>query len=181
MSVLSISPDVARANALWDELRSLLVRLEDVVDRIIEERAWEPLGYRDFAEAWADRMQGTRLATARQAATVVYALLDAGQTRDEITETLGPGSGVGPAKVEVLARQHSNGVPAALATTSIRHNPTVVRSHYRDAPSRPRTLHVELTEDEYAHLKALCEKRGLDPASEAQAAVRALIARLESR
>ena len=45
---------------LWDELKRGFVNAERVLVRIINERAWEPLGYSSFNEAWTDRMQGVR-------------------------------------------------------------------------------------------------------------------------
>lgn len=174
MSVLATAPDVASAVRLWDDLKSALAKFEVALERVIAARAWEPLGYSSFAEAWADRMQGTRLATSRQAATVVYALLDDGATREEALASLGPGSGVAPMTLDRLIEQRSAGVPAELASTR-------VRSHQRSKPSAPSRIVVELTHEEWVYLRDLCEARGLDLNTEATAAVRGIISRLERR
>ena len=123
MTVIPLDRDATQASALWDELRSALANFERVLTQIVETRAWEPLGYANFAEAWQDRMRGTRLATAQAAATVVYGLLDAGVPKERIPDVLGPGSNVGPAKVAVIARQRDNGVPASIATDRDRRAP----------------------------------------------------------
>lgn len=173
-----------QAEALWADLRSALVNFEQALARVIETKAWEPLGYDTFAQAWADRMRGTRLGTAASAATVVYALIDSGMDRDEALLTLGPSSGVGPERFDVLARQKENGVPPELATTHVRSSTpgrSVVREHEREAPSEPHVVRVTLTPDEYRHFKAVAERRGLDLATEARSALVAHFARLEKR
>ena len=170
-----------QAEALWADLRSALVNFEKALAAVIEARAWEPLGYDTFAQAWADRMRGTRLGTAASAATVVYALIDSGLSKDETLLTLGPSSGVGPERFDVLARQKESGVPPELATTHVRSGRSVVREHEREAPSEPHVVRIALTPDEYRHYKAIAERRGLDLASEARSALVAHFARLESR
>lgn len=174
MSAIAVAPDVASAIRLWDDLKSALTKFEAALEAVINARAWEPLGYASFAEAWADRMQGTRLSTSRQAATVVYALLDGGASREEVLMSLGPGSGVAPMTLDRLIEQRSAGVPADLASTR-------VRSHERSRPSPPSRIVVELTHEEWVYLRDLCEARGLDLNAEATAAVRGIISRLERR
>lgn len=63
------------AEALWVSLRSALVNAEAAIVEIIKTRAWEPLGYDTFAQAWNDRMRGVKLAAACNT-HIVYALLD---------------------------------------------------------------------------------------------------------
>lgn len=196
MTVVAQSPDVTAAEQAWADLRSALVNFDKAVVRIIETRAWEPLGYASFGEAWVARMSGTRLATAASAARVVYALIDSGLNRDQVVKALGPSSGVGPAKVDVLTRQKDAGVPAEFATTQVRRSeppaepmPTmppdrglsVVRTHYRAPRSEPHIVRVELAPDEYEHFKAVAERHGMDLATVAARAVKAEFARLERR
>lgn len=169
----------AEASALWTDLRSALVNFDQALTRIIETRAWEPLGYQTFAQAWADRMRGTRLGTASMAAHVVYALIESGMGREDALLVLGPASGIGPTRFDVLARQYEAGVPADIATIAPPRGGSMVRQHYRDAPSEPSTVHVPLTPSEYAHFKALAEGRGLDLATEGAKALRAHFRRLE--
>jgi len=172
MTMLAIDAAATRAIHLWEDLAHALTRFEEALERVISERAWEPLGYSSFADAWVDRMQGTRLATSRQAATVVYALLDSGASREEAMESLGAGSGVAPITLDRLIEQREAGVPAHLASTR-------VRRHERSLPSPPSRITVELTHEEWTYLRDLCEARGLDLHAEAAAAVRSIITRLE--
>lgn len=171
-----VGPDSATctAEALWSELRNALSRFDQVLAEIIRTRAWEPLGYDTFAQAWADRMRGIRLGTAAMAAHVVYALIEDGLDREEALLTLGPASGVNVRRFDALARQKAAGVPAGLATT-------VVREHYRDAPREPHVVHVPLTPDEYRHFRAVADRRGMDFQQEATKALRAHFRRLERR
>jgi hypothetical protein len=169
-----VTTDVAAAEALWSDLRSALANFDRVLAQIITARAWEPLGYDTFAQAWADRMRGTRLGTASMAAHVVYALIEDGLDREQALLTLGPSSGVGPAKYDVLARQHDAGVPPQFAAI-------IVRQHTREAPSAPHYVHVELTHDEWLHFRAVADGRGMDLADESAKAVRAHFHRLERR
>lgn len=63
-----------QAGDLWDSLRDNLVNAEATLAKIIETRAWEPLGYSNSLEAWNDRLKGVRLATDAMRAAVVYAM-----------------------------------------------------------------------------------------------------------
>ena len=181
MSLTAVGGELSEseASALWADLRSALVHFDQTLARIIETRAWEPLGYQTFAQAWADRMRGTRLGTASMAAHVVYALIESGMGREDALLVLGPASGVGPAKFDTLARQYEAGVPVEIATTSAVRGSSLVRQHYRDAPGEPSTVHVPLTPSEYAHFKALADGRGLDLATEGAKALRAHFRSLE--
>jgi hypothetical protein len=110
---------------------------------------------------------------------------------------LGAGSGVGPERAVLIARQIDNGVPPRFVTTVAPRprplsldpeptrvapradGPTIVREHTRESPSAPRFVHVELTEDEYVHFRAVAEGRGLDLTTEGAKAIRAWFGRLE--
>jgi len=162
----------SEALKLWEDLRAGFVNQERLLVQIINERAWEPLGYASFVEAWNDRMQGVRLATAALKAHVVYALLDDGMEPSEAYQHLA-GSGIGPRVVESLAEKKALGIPPGRAS--------VVRSHYRSKPTERRFIHVELSPSEIAHFNALAEQSGRDMADEAAKAVRAHFRSLERR
>lgn len=166
--------EMAAAEALWAELRSALARFDRVLSQIIAARAWEPLGYDTFSQAWADRMSGTRLGTAAMAAQVVYALIEDGLDRGQALLTLGPSSGVGLAKFDTLAHQFHNGVAVEDATI-------FVRRHIRGAAQPPHMVHVELSHDEWLHFRAVADGRGLDLVDEWTKAGRAHFRRLERR
>lgn len=158
----------AAAGKMWDELRGHLVNAEKCIAKIIDAKAWEPLGYTSFAEAWAARMQGVPLATDVMRAHVVYAMFDAGLDDAEVLDATGIGSQVGPRSVAALRRQKAAGVPPELASTR-------VKAHYRKKPGAPRTVHVELTEREYAAFREYAESQELDTASLAAQLIRAYI------
>lgn len=155
------------ARALWDDMRSGFVRLERLIVEIVENRAWEPLGYASFAEAWNDRMQGVRLATGAVKAHVVYALLEGGSSEAEAARILS-GSGVSPSSVKEIAEKRASGIPA-----------TLVRSHTRRKPSAAAFARVELTASELAYFRGLSEARGIDMHGEMAKAIRWWFSRIE--
>jgi hypothetical protein len=159
----------SQANAMWTDLRGHFVNAEKCVAEIIANKAWVPLGYPSFAAAWADRMQGVPLATDSVRAHVVYAMVEANLTDDEVLEATGIGSQVGPRSIEALRRQHDLGVPPDLATTR-------VRAHVRSAPSSPRFVRVALEPDEYEEFRALAKELDTDPTSLATSIIRERIA-----
>lgn len=143
---MSISKE--QAEQLWGELAGGFATIESVIPRIIAEKAWEPLGYTTFAEAWADRLKGHRLATSEPMARVLYALMDDGASDMQMIELIG--TQLSP---EVAARvrvQHDAGVPPEYAS---------VRAHARKLPGRPRFVRVELREEEYEDLRVLLDRR----------------------
>jgi len=153
------------ATKLWDQLRDHFVHAEKIIIEIIEKRAWEPLGYGSFAEAWRDRLGGIQLTTNEIRAHVVYQLLAEGADEAEVNETLGPGSGVGIASIRALQRQRSNGVPASRATT-------VVRQHLRQPPSGSRFVRAQFTGEEYARFRELADAAGTTVSAVAEDAIR---------
>lgn len=155
----------AQATKLWSDLRGHFVNAEKKIIEIIEARAWEPLGFESFAEAWASKMEGVRLATDEVRAHVVYAMFSDGLSDEQINERLGVGSGVTDRQVKHLRRQKSNGVPPSLASTR-------VRSHVRRNPSAPRTIHVELHSTEYARYQEIAKALDRDVADIALEAIR---------
>lgn len=139
-----------QAQALWADLRSALTRADQAIAEIIATRAWEPLGYSSFAEAWASEMQGVRLA-AEIRAHVVYAMHDSGLDLAGIDSALGIGSGVGHSSIEKLLEDKALGIPPERAS--------VVRRHIRRKPEARRVLHVDLGEDLLVHYQAIARKR----------------------
>ena len=51
-----------QANSMWDGLRGHFTNAADAIREIIEARAWEPLGYTSFAQAWKSEMCDVTLA-----------------------------------------------------------------------------------------------------------------------
>lgn len=153
------------STALWDELRDGFINVENTIIRIIETKAWEPLGYSTFAEAWADRMSGVRLA-GEVRAHVVYAMLSEGND----VEAVSVNTGVGTGTVEDLKRQKSNGVPPEAAT--------LVRQHRRGQARPPYRLIVEFSHAEREEFAEACKACDLDMNAEAAEAVREHFSRL---
>lgn len=120
-----------QANAMWDSLRDHFTNVADAIKKIIESRAWEPLGYTSFAQAWKSEMCDVTLAGEIRA-HVVYQLLEERVPVADVADMVG---GVGPALAESFARQKANGVPADCA---------VVSEHLRRKPKPADTIHVQV-------------------------------------
>lgn len=101
-----------QAEALWEQLHEDFANAEERMKQIIITKAWEPLGYRSFHEAWAERMSDISIA-AEVRPHVVYQMLNEGMTPEDIDDAV---KGIGADIAESLQRQRDNGVPAELAT-----------------------------------------------------------------
>lgn len=120
-----------RAKQLWAKLNQHLVSAEKAIQEIIEAKAWEPLGYGTFAEAWAAEMSNSSLASEIRP-HVVYQMLDEGWTAEDIANAV---KGVSPNGAALLDRQRRNGVPP---------NHAVVREHYRRPASPPSHIRIDV-------------------------------------
>lgn len=135
-----------RAAKLWAELRQAFARVDQLLPEIIETKAWEPLGFASFTEAWAAKMDGLTLAPELKA-FVIYPMFDEGATLDDIQRAV---KGVGPRQAEAYKQQKDNGVPPEFATTVIRERKplpagkTIVRQHTRKQRSVASTLHIDV-------------------------------------
>lgn len=148
-----------QAQTLWKKLHSHFVNAENVIREIIDTRAWEPLGYKTFAEAWKATMSDLTLAVEIRP-HVVYQMLGEGWSSDEIAEAI---RGIGPDGVEQLDRQRQNNVPADYA---------VVNRHYRRKPSPADTLHINVGHtmlEEYRRIAATHDTTVEDIAKDAVA------------
>ena len=139
-----------QALALWGKLRQHFIDAAKVMEDIIEQRAWEPLGYDSFAEAYTAQMGDVTLAVEVRP-HVVYQMLTEGYDYEEVAEVV---KGVGRDRVESLDRQRRNGVPAKDASLS------VVRRHLRKKPTAPSTIHVEVGTIVMRRYQKIAEKLG---------------------
>jgi len=159
-----------QALKMWANLRGHFVSAEKAIAEIIAAKAWEPLGFASFAEAWADRMQGVPLATDSIRAHVVYAMVEAGLDDAAVLAATGIGSQVGPRSVSALRRQKAAGVPAGMASTR-------VRAHTRCKPSQPHIVRVSLQPSEYEAFRALSAELRTDPGELAAGLIREYLRR----
>lgn len=134
MSVVTVELTQQQAVALWQSLRNHFVNAEKAIAEIIERRAWEPMGYSSFAEAWTAQLADVTLAVEVRP-HVVYQMLTEGYDYDAVAANV---KGVGRDRAESLDRQRRNGVPACDASMS------TVRRHLRRKPGVAATLHIEV-------------------------------------
>lgn len=160
------------AEKLWSELREGFVSLEQLIKKIIETKAWEPLGYNSFAAAWNDRMAGVPLATDAARALVVYALFD--DLGPEARDTALTIPGVGPSVVDAVEKARELGFDPQDGLHA-------VRRHLRKAPSAAHFVHVEFTADQYARFKAIAKRHNLDVDLIAKTAILERFVELEAR
>jgi hypothetical protein len=148
------------AEKLWDELRTGLLNAELSISKIIDTRAWEPIGFHTFAEAWRDRLGGVSLASEVRP-HVVYQLAAEGFSPCEIADAV---KGISPQGAESLIRQRSNGVPAGHA---------VVREHHRRPSGPPSRLSLDVGPTMLQEFRRIAAVQGLTAEEIALEAVRA--------
>ena len=157
-----------KAEALWASMSEALTNFEASLGEVIETRAWEPLGYKSFSEAWADRMSTHVLSSPVGKATVVYQMLDEGIVPDEIALST---SGLGPTQVETLAQKKANGVRVADATTFRR------RETFVNFPTEARTLHIKPSKRDYDKFCKIALELGVSNEELGKQAVRIVVDR----
>lgn len=159
------------AQRLWDSLKALLTDTREAIQEIIKTRAWEPLGFKTFSDAWKANMSEIELARELRP-YVVYQLLSEGRSTDDVADAV---KGVGPETAEELDRQRRNGVPAEFA---------VVRKHFRRKPCQPDTIHLKIGKTmlaEYQRISAVVGAGVEDIAKEAISQRFAELARASNR
>jgi hypothetical protein len=107
----ALDTEVARAEKLWEKVRSGFLQAQQGLIEVIATKAWAP--HATFTEAWNAYMAGITLASELRP-LVVYQMITEGLADTEIADAV---KGLGPEIVELLRRQKANGVPADLATT----------------------------------------------------------------
>lgn len=160
----------AEANNLWNDLKNNLLLAQETLEKIVESRAWEPLGYETFVDAWADRLSGVPLAGVMEA-NVVYAMFDSGAEVDDAHKAV---ASVGPAKARAYKQAHDAKLApkdAFLHAGSMsrvkRQTPPpgsiFVEAHYRKQGSRRNSVYLEgFTDEEIDTWKAVASKRKID-------------------
>lgn len=136
-----------RAEQLWEAAHQCLLDMQGVIVTIIAERAWEPLGYKKFADAWTARMSDITVA-AEIRPYVVYQMFKDGSGPEQVAEAV---KGVSPAVAEILQRQQQMGIPPDKAST--RNAKPLTESRYV-------TLFLRLSRDTLTRWRAMAEQRG---------------------
>lgn len=134
MSAPVVELTAKQAAALWGKLRQHFINAAAVIEEIIERRAWEPMGYASFAEAYHAQLADVTLAVEVRP-HVVYQMLTEGYDYDAVASAV---KGIGRDRAESLDRQRRNGVPASDASMH------VVKRHQRRNPSVAGTIHVQV-------------------------------------
>lgn len=117
------------AQALWDKVWQTLSDHQAAIREVIEKRAWEPLGYESFSDAWLG-MNRDEITLARELRPhVIYQMLSEGLTVDEVADAV---KGAGVEIVDRMNQERKAGVPPDQAST--------VKQHAR--LTRPHTLHI---------------------------------------
>ena len=153
---------------MWSKLRQHFVNAATVIEEIIERRAWEPLGYESFTEAWHSQMEGVTLAVEVRP-HVVYQMLTEGYDYEAVATVV---PGVGRDRVESLDLQRRRGVPARDASMS------VVRKHLRKKPTGAAWIHVDVGTIALKRYQKLAASRGTTVEQIAAEAIAARFAEL---
>lgn len=158
------------AEALWNELASNLLAAEESIKEIIKNRAWEPLGYESFYEAWNDRMSHIEIARDFRG-IIVYQMLAEGRSDNEIAHSV---KGVGPETALGFRRDRAAGVPADKAKGKV-----LISPFERKAPaSEQYRLTLVFTVEEIRQFSAKAKAAGASVDAVAIAAVRAAFSEL---
>lgn len=163
------------AEKLWSDLRSAFNDAEFTLRRIVETKAWVPLGYGTFVQAWNDKMRGIRLASTAAKAVVAYAMLEEGLTPEEVVEQTE--GNIGDRVAERLADQREMGIPSDLASVVPPSNPasgadeTIRRTHRMKKRGPAVNIHVYVGSDKYNELRDIAVIRGLDLEDECRKAI----------
>ena len=147
------------AEALFNEIAGGLANVEATIIEAIRRKAWVPLGYPTFVDAWNDRLKGVNLARLALKAHVVYAALGDGLDEQEVSTTIGVGIEI----VSQMAEQRKDGVPPE--------GFTMVRRHVRRKEREPdHVLKVEFSPGQYSYLQKMAKQYDIDLAGEARTA-----------
>ena len=158
-----MSIDKSTAFKLWNELRGSLLATEETLKQIIEHKAWEPLGYGTFHEAWADRMGGVQLSGAMEA-SVIFAMFDSGATPADAALSV---KGVGPLRAKAYKQAHGVGMSpvdaeahaSQMMRVNMKPGETFIPAHVRGKAKRRNQIIMDgFTDDEITAWKREAEE-----------------------
>ncbi|HKS94584.1 MAG TPA: hypothetical protein VJV74_00460 [Terriglobia bacterium] len=176
----TIADAVKDAIDLWDQLRVGLFLVEDTIQKIIEQKAWEPLGYDSFFEAWDDKMSDISLAKEIQI-RAAYQMLAEGVDADRIAMSV---KGIGPRTVENIKRERENGLTADQArgaaprTSATRDKPNFRRSTFTKDPEPRSVIKIDVGPTMFAEYARIAKKLGRSVPDIAKEAIEARFAEL---
>lgn len=147
------------AQALWNGLRAALISLDQNLQKIVETRAWEPLGYATFTEAWREQMSGVSMSGV-QRVTAVYALMDSGASDNEVAMAV---DGITPFRAERIRDAWAAGAKPHVAERNSRteRDAVAVSAHSRRAPSGQSSITVTgFSPEDIKEIKRLAHEIG---------------------
>lgn len=157
LNTMTITDRKTYAEQLVQQLRQGLLATQDALQKIIDWKAWEPLGYSSFRELWDDRLADIEL-TGVMRATVVYAMFSEGANDEQVATTV---KGVGGKTVTALRQAHQYGLTPKQG--SIHAARTQVRPHTRKLPTKRNGVYLEgFTDTEIKRWNDLAEDLGVD-------------------
>lgn len=132
-----------RAEKLWNDLRSSFFTQQETFKTIIQERSWEALGFDSFAAAYSHYLSDIALAK-ELIPHVVYALLDEGESHEEIIRNV---KGLSDSGLAAIVRQKQDNLPPGAVRRKPRKHPAARDSH----------LNLEFTPEEIDLWRIMCK------------------------
>lgn len=163
------------AEVLWGRLDTLLSNLFETISEIIDTKAWEPLGFSSFTEAW-DSTDKRKWSFAQDVKNlVVYHMISEGKSDAEIAELI---NDYGPPRVGNLRRQRKAGFPPEKANPYADPTKTVkVKPFVRRPPGVTMNIPpVTLSDFDYNRAVTVMEKGNI---TRKELATRAIISYLD--
>lgn len=174
MTALTATPDEpssaitkAEAGELWIKLRDSWATTSKTIKEIINTRAWEPLGYVSFFEAWREEV-GLDAELDRSVAMVIAVQFAV--------------EGVGDAQILALPGVGPRTLPAVRTAAKVGlDKPVIRRASTAELPSVARRITVDFEPEERARFAHLAERNGTSLVQESEKAIRAWFDRMEKR
>lgn len=159
------------AEALWSRLENLFANLEQTLEEIIAKKAWEPLGFKSFHEAYAARLSKWRIPSELLTCQVIYAMLDEGAAVEEIADAV---YGATDKSVGVLARKKRINLPLEHTSQRTRRK---VRQTLANPARPPRTIHITPSPRDYERFCDIATDLGMTVQELGKEAVRIVVDR----
>lgn len=161
--------DISKTEAaeLWVSLRASFTVTTATIARIVETKAWEPLGYSSFREAWTEEVGLDEAMSPAVVDMVAVRFALEGAPDEEILSV----KGVGPSKLRAVKVAARVGLD----------KPVLRRATQAALPGPTRRVSVDFRPEERERFVALSEATGSTLQREADKAIRAWFDRIEKR